>query len=121
MSRTVGVDYDPDLDVYDLDGTVQDALEALRQRVQQAIWLRLGEWYLNRNRGLNRSLIIGHQINQTLAAQALNDVVRTEGGAEITGLRDTFTSVESSARRLNYRVVADTIYGEMTVSGEVSG
>ena len=115
--RTVGVTYDPARDLYDLDGTVPDALEALRQRILQAIWLQVGEWFLNRNRGLDRSLIIGHQINAALAAQALNETIRTEGGAEITGLRDTFFEVERATRTLRYRVVADTIYGELRMEG----
>ena len=62
-------------------------------------------------------LILGHRINSALAAQALNEVVRTEGGAEVTGLRDTFFDVERSSRTLRYRVVADTIYGELRMSG----
>ena len=121
MARTVGVTYDPARDLYDLDGTVPDALEALRQRILQAIWLQVGEWFLNRNRGLDRSLIIGHQINAALAAQALNETIRTEGGAEITGLRDTSFEVERATRTLRYRVVADTIYGELRMEGGLSG
>lgn len=109
--------HDADRDVWDLDGSIPTELEALRQRIRQAIWLRLGEWYLNRRRGLNRDLIIGHQINAELAAQALNDVIRTEGGAEVTGLRDTFYEVDRAERRLRYRVVVDTIYGEMAMEG----
>ena len=115
--RTVGVVYDPALDVWDLDGTVPDALEALRQRIIQAIWLQVGEWFIRRNAGLDRSIILGHRINAALAAQALNEVVRREGGAEITGLRDTFFEVERSTRTLRYRVVADTIYGELRMEG----
>ena len=116
--RTVGTTYDADRDVWDLDGTVPDALEAtLRQRIRQAIWLRFGEWFLNRNRGLDRSLIIGHQINSALAAQALNETIRTEGGAEITGLRDTFFEVDRPNRTLRYRVVVDTIYGTLNMEG----
>ena len=115
--RTVGVEYDADRDVYDLDGRIPTELEALRQRLQQAVWLRAGEWFLNRRRGLNRDLIIGHQINAELAAQALNDVIRTEGRSEVTGLRDTFYEVDRADRRLRYRVVVDTIYGEMAMEG----
>ena len=115
--RTVGTSYDAERDVWDLDGTIPTDLEALRQRIRTAIWLQLGEWFLNRNRGLDRGLIIGHQINSALAAQALNDTIRTEGGAEVTGLRDTFYEVDRAARRLRYRVVVDTIYGAMTMEG----
>ena len=118
--RTVGVVYNAARDVWDLDDTVPSAIEALRQRIVQAIWLRSSEWFLRRNAGLDRGLIIGHQINAALAAQALNDTIRTEGGAEVTGLRNTFYSVDSSIRRLNYRVVVDTIYGELAMSGGVN-
>ena len=115
--RTVGVVYDAARDVYDLDGTVPDALEALRQRIQQALFLQVGEWFIRRRAGLDRSIILGHRINSALAAQALNAVVRTEGGAEITGLRDTFVDVDRSSRTLRWRVVADTIYGELRMEG----
>ena len=117
--RTVGVVYDAARDSYDLDGTVPDALEALRQRIQQALFLQAGEWFIRRRAGLDRSLILGHRINAALAAQALNEVVRREGGAEITGLRDTFFDVERSTRTLRYRVVADTIYGELRMEGSL--
>lgn len=117
MARTVGVVYDAGRDVWDLDGTVPDALEALRQRILQALWLRFGEWFLRRRAGLDRDLIIGHQINASLAAQALNDVIRTEGGAEVTGLRDTSVEVDRPSRTLRWRVVVDTIYGEMRMEG----
>ena len=113
--------YDAARDVWDLDSTVPSDIEALRQRIVQAIWLQVGEWFIRRNAGLDRDLIIGHQINPALAAQALNDTIRTEGGAEVTGLRDTFYSVDSGRRRLNYRVVVDTIYGEMAMGGAVDG
>ena len=66
--RTVGVQYDAARDVWDLDSTVPSDIEALRQRILQAIWLRVGEWFIRRNAGLDRDLIIGHQINPALAA-----------------------------------------------------
>ena len=119
MARTVGVVYDADLDVYDLDGTVPDAIEALRQRIL-AGHLAQGRRVVPepQPRAGPQSLIIGHQINAALAAQALSDTIRTEGGGEITGLRDTFFQVDRPSRTLRYRVVVDTIYGVAADGGQ---
>ena len=119
MSRTVGTVYDPRTRTWDLGGGIPDGLEALRQRVQQAVLLRFGEWFLDRAKGLETSLVIGHQIQPALAAQAINDVIMTEGGAEITALRDTTHSVDRTTRRLNYSVRVESIWGDFDVSGEV--
>ena len=84
MSRTVSVAFDSATGIYDLDGSVVSELEALRQRVREAVYLRFGEWMLERSAGLDRDLIIGHNINLALAAAAINEAIRTEGGRRLS-------------------------------------
>ena len=69
MSRTVSVAFDSATGIYDLDGSVVSQLEALRQRVREAVYLRFGEWMLERSAGLDRDLIIGHNINLALGCR----------------------------------------------------
>ena len=116
MSRTVSVAFDSATGIYDLDGSVVSQLEALRQRVREAVYLRFGEWMLERSAGLDRDLIIGHQINLPLAATAINDVIRTEGGTEIIALHDVQYSSDRVTRTMNYSVRVESIWGEFAMA-----
>ena len=119
MSRTVGVVYDAEADLWDLGGGIPEGLEALRQRLLQAIWLAAGEWFLRVNRGLDRSLVIGHQVRLGIARSALDEVIRIEGGSEVTGLRNSRISL--TGRTANYSVTVDTIWGEINMSETLGG
>ena len=121
MSRTVSVAFDSATGIYDLDGSVVSQLEALRQRVREAVYLRFGEWMLERSAGLDRDLIIGHNINLALAAAAINEAIRTEGGAEIIALHDVQYSVTRVSRTFNYSVRVESIWGDMVFSETLTG
>lgn len=121
MSRTVSVAFDSATGSYDLDGTVVSQLEALRQRVREAVYLRFGEWILARSAGLDRDLIIGHNINLALAAAAINEVIREEGGDEITGIHDVQYSVTRVSRTFNYSSRVTSIWGEFTMAEALNG
>ena len=116
MGRTISVEPQGDNLPDDLDGRIVDGLEALRQRVVEAIRFRFNTWFLARNQGLDYDLLIGHQITPALAAAALNDTIRTEAGDELVALRDLTYSLESATRVFSYYVVVDSIYGSMTIS-----
>ena len=120
MSTTVSVTLDPRTEIYDLDDRTVTRIEALRQRILQAIWLIAGEWYLNTNRGLDRGLVLGHQIVAELARQTIDQVVRDEGGDEILSIEST-VSIDSPNRILNYSVDVVSIWGEMTMTQTVIG
>ena len=104
-----------------MDGGVVSELEALRQRIREAIYLRFGEWFLARSRGLDRDLILGHGINAGLAAATLDQVIRDEGGAEIIALHDSDYRVDRTQRILHYSVRVESIWGELTMEGNVNG
>ena len=106
----------PQTTTEDLDGRLVDGVEALRQRIVEAIRFRFQTWMLNRNAGLNYDLIIGHRIPPALAASVLNNVILEEGGDEVTGLTDIHYSLDRSNRVFNYSVRVDTIYGDLPVS-----
>lgn len=116
MARTVSVEAIEATGTDDIDGTVVDGIEALRQRITQAIRFRFETWFLQRQRGLDYSVIIGHRISAPLAASALNAAVREEGGGEVTGITDVSFSVDRAARRYRYSAVAQTVYGAMNLS-----
>ena len=115
MTRTVSVEKIPEVDVDDLDGTIVSELEALRQRIVQAIRLRVRTWFINRNAGLDYDSIIGHRVEPALAAAAINTVIRNEGGNEVIELQDVEYSLESDTRVFRYSVNVETIYGIMPI------
>ena len=120
MSQTVSVAYDPDLGVWDLDGQSAAGLEALRQRIVQAIYLRAREWFLQRSRGLDRSLVLGHRINTALAAAEIGAQIIEEGGNEVIALHDVEYSIDRTTRTFRYSVRVESIWGNMLVSQSVS-
>lgn len=82
----------------------------------QALWLIAGEWFLNTRRGLNRGLVLGHQINLELARETLDEVIRTEGGDEIISLENSTVTIDRGRRRLNYSVEIISVWGEMEIA-----
>ena len=109
---------DPD----DIDGTIVDGVVALEQRITQAFRFRLGEWFIARHRGFDFATILGHRIPPALAATALANVVRDEGGAEILSLENMQYSLDRNNRTFSWSVSgADDIraYAAVLDSGSV--
>ena len=100
----------------DLDGLIVSGIDALRQRIVQAIRFRARTWFIRRNAGLDYDTILGHRISPDLAAAVLNDTIREEGGDEVLNLRDVHFSLDSPSRVFSYSVTVETIYGDMTIS-----
>ena len=116
MARTISVAQPSPDRTDDLDGTVVDGIEALRQRIVEAIRFRFGTWMLARNAGLDYGLLIGHQITADLAASTLNEVIRKEGGDEVTRLDNVVYSLDRPSRYFYYAVLVQTVYGPMQIS-----
>ena len=116
MARTISVAQPSPDRTDDLDGAVVDGIEALRQRVVEAIRYRFGTWFLSRNTGLDYDLLIGHRITADLAAATLNSTIREEGREEVTGLDNVVYSLARSDRIFEYSVLVQTIYGPMQIS-----
>ena len=109
-TQEAGSEYD------DLDSTIVDGIEALQQRIVQAIRFRVGTWFLARNQGLNYSFLIGHRTTPDLAASVLNETIREEGGDEVLELQDVQFSIDSPNREFRYSVNVKTIYGDLQIS-----
>ena len=99
----------------DLDNRVADGIESLRQRIQQRLQFRLGEWELDTRRG-TRS-VLGFTYTPNLAAAVISAAIREEGAAEVTGLRDVLATLDGETRGFFYDVTVDTIYGAMRLTG----
>ena len=99
----------------DLDGTIVAGIESLRQRVQQAILFRIRTWFLNLNRGVDYSLIQGHQTTASIAASTITAAIREEGGAEITAISNIEFSLDHDTRVYRYSCECATIYGVMAM------
>ena len=99
----------------DIDGTVVDDLESLRQRVQQSLRFSLGTWFLNRNRGLSRTLILGQQTNVGLATSAITERVRDEFTGEVTNITGVTGTFDRNTRAFRYFAEVESVYGEMAI------
>ena len=56
-----------------------EGLEALRQRIQQRLWFRVGEWSLDTRRGTPS--VLGHGMTANQAAGIIGAAIRDEGGS----------------------------------------
>ena len=117
--RTISVSEITEQRPDDLDGRVVEGLEALRQRVVQAIRFRIKTWFLNQNRGLDYDLILGHRITAAQAASVLGQAILDEGGDEIEGLENVEYSIDSETRTFRYSVLVNTIWGTMPLSENI--
>ena len=109
MPRTFSVTVNDD-GIADLDGQIVDDLQSLRDRVQQAIRLVFGEWFLDTRRGIRRELLQGHQTTLDIAAATITGAIREEGGSEITAISTPVVQLDHQTRRMTYKAEISTIY-----------
>ena len=119
MSRTISVTLNSDTGFHDIDGTVVDDLESLKQRVVQAIKFVFGTWFLNTSRGLQYDLIRGHQTSLEVAAQTITETVREEGGSEIIRIETPVVNLDITNRKMTYKAQVQTIYGDLSIEQEI--
>lgn len=100
----------------DLDGTIVSDLEALRQRIVQAIKFQHGTWFLNIRRGIDYDLIRGHQTTLEIAAQVLYNAILSEGGDEVIDIQTPVVELDRNTRRMTYQANIKTIYGPMDLN-----
>ena len=82
----------------DLDFSVIDGVEAIRQQVSQALLLWLGEWYRDTTEGSNiRALLGGGNGNRDAIAESIEATVLTV---------DTVTSVRVESLTVNRRKIS---------------
>ena len=99
----------------DLDGTVVDDLESLRQRVDQRLRFPLSTWALDLS--LGTPSVLGHQVTDALAVRVIVDAVREEGGDEVLDVVDVVVNLNHDTRVLRYSMRVVSVYGEFTTAG----
>ena len=97
-----------------MDGLVATDIEALRQRLEQAVQFVLGTWFLDTNAGLDRDLIQGHDTTTEIASTVITEAIIDEGGDEVLTVDVELASLDVATRVFRYRALVDTIYGRMT-------
>lgn len=115
--RTLGtkpVDPDRPDGPHDLDNTVLDGIESVRQRVHQRVRFWSGTWFLDTNAGVPYLRdVLGHQISLPLATSAITRAIR--GVPDVTGVSDVESRIEAAERRLYYSATVQTVFGDMPV------
>ena len=102
----------------DLDGSVVDGLESLRQRIKQALLFRLGSWFLDTRRGLPE--VTGTRMTAALAASVITGYIRDEGGDEVTNVTNVDAQLNAATRSLSYSARVHTVYGDLDVTETVT-
>lgn len=104
----------------DIDGRIADGLEGLVQRVTQRLRFWVGTWFLNRNQGVHyRMDIFGQRQFLGIAQQAITDQILSFTG-EVTGVDDVVVSLDNASRTLTYEATVSTVYGSMSITGELA-
>ena len=99
----------------DIDGSVVDNLESLRQRVDQRLRFPLGTWALDLS--LGTPSILGHQATDALAARVIVDTVREEAEDEILDVTDVVVNLNHDTRVMRYSLRVVSIHGDFRVDG----
>ena len=111
--RTLGVNEATSQRASDLDWTVVDGLEAVRQAVVQRLRFWFGTWFLNAARGVPYRTILGSVADTGLAARTITDAIRAVG--DVTEVLDVQFVLDQSSREASYSARVKTVYGEMSV------
>lgn len=107
MARTLSINEDGDLDF-----VVADGLTALRQRIRQALLLRLGTWFADTRLGLPYDDLLARQDGQLgLSQQIITNAIREDGGEEVTDITDIAVTLDHQTRLLTYKATLHTVYG----------
>lgn len=103
----------------DVDLTVVDGIESVRQRVEQRLRFWSATWFANQRAGVPYlgDVFLTRQ-DGALARRAVTDAVLSV--PDVTGVRDIETELTAD-RRWRYHAVADTVYGPMDVDQVVGG
>ena len=111
--RTLGVGTDNDL-----DNTIVDGIESVRQRITQRVRFWRGTWFLDEADGvpylrevLDRPTEIG------VAGTVIAEQIR--GVSDVTSVSQVSTEFDPDTRRLTFRGHVETVYGELDVTEEV--
>ena len=94
----------------DLDFTLIDGIESLRQRLVQRLLFWRGEWFLDTSQGVPYlPSVLGRQGSLTLLRQVITAYIEVDD--EVTGVRNIEIEFRPTDRRAGYRADVDTIHG----------
>ena len=101
----------------DIDFTVVDGLEAVRQRVEQALLFHKSEWFLDTRRGVPYLAdVLGYPVDVTLAQQVIAAfILRDE---EVTSVDVSEVRFEPTTRTVFFKATVQTQFGEMGMESE---
>jgi len=117
--QTLGVTYEGSRPG-ELNGTIADGLESIRQRAIQRIHLWAGTWFLDTTRGTPyETQILGTARNIGAIRNAITNVVRDD--PDITGTSGATATFDSETRHLSYEVTIHTIHGDTQITRGITG
>ena len=98
----------------DIDFTVVDGLESLRQRVEQGLRFHKAEWFLNTNLGVPYFAdVLGYPLDLDVVRQVISaHILRHE---EVTAVTVEDVRFNAATRRLTFRARVSSIYGDLTM------
>ena len=101
----------------DLDGTLVDGLDSLRQRIGQRLLFAEGEWSLQPEAGTPS--LLGLRSAARVAASVITEAILDEGADEAIDVTDVTVSQDGETRALTYSAEVLTVYGLAVVGGPV--
>lgn len=107
MSKTISMTGNPP----DIDGTIADGAESLKQRIHQAFKFRLGEWFMRTDQGIDYDVIFSHQVNFDQVSQVLISVIVEEGKDEVLSVDNVLYEHDNNTRQFIFTCDVETIYG----------
>ena len=109
---------DPVADTYDLDGSLVDGLESVRQRIQQRLRFWRGTWFLDSGAGVPYLRdVLGHRRNLALATSAITAQIRTV--PDVTVVQNVTSSFDFDLRIIDYSAVVQTTFGDLSLEEQL--
>ena len=108
-------------ETFELDGTVADKLESLRQRIVGALGFSKGSWFFDRSAGMNWALVFKHHSHKEIVSSIITHEIEKEAGNELVRIKSIDSSLEENSRRFEYKIDIETIYGDLIVRGDHDG
>ena len=113
--RTLGIGSDGDLDFSIVDGA-----ESVRQRVVQHLRYWLATWYLNRLGGIPYLPdVVGSLSTPEIAKRIITDAILSV--TDVTGVSNVQVLYERDIRELSYSAEVATIYGDVMIEDVLGG
>lgn len=104
----------------DIDFTLTDGVDSVRQRVRQRLLFLFGEWFLATQSGVpHLQEILGNPDDLDVVRRVITDhILAVE---DVTGVQDVTVALDSERKRtVNYTAKVNTIYGTFATAGQAN-